>query len=314
MKNGFSATKNWLAIGILAFGMILAGSTPTWADADDGPFPGAFSIIDSKSTNSVGLSGAEGVTFDGVLLSWVLKDTSETATDGNLTFVWQFLYSDAVANTANIFGSNGESHDLGVGRVAPGGVSLPDSTVISSFKPFSISTGEFNCSSVSSTASTSIGNGPKLVDCKTLNEATGLAGGPGILTGGLEPSRAGTSAASPTTDTGSHTPGPAFATNTNPIFNFVKCIEPATGDTACNTEAETIAWGAGDTSTNHSWLLYAVTNAREYTLGHVTLLDGGLAGDAASFAPSTIPEPATLTMLGSGLLGIVGYIRKKRQA
>jgi len=53
------------------------------------------------------------------------------------------------------------------------------------------------------------------------------------------------------------------------------------------------------------------TDARNFTTGFVSAQDG-TAGFGVAFQPSAVPEPASLMLLGSGLLAVGGFLRKKR--
>jgi hypothetical protein len=56
------------------------------------------------------------------------------------------------------------------------------------------------------------------------------------------------------------------------------------------------------------WLVIE-TNARTFTTGLVSAQDGS-AGYAAAFAPAAVPEPSSLALLGSGILGVGGFLRR----
>jgi len=62
--------------------------------------------------------------------------------------------------------------------------------------------------------------------------------------------------------------------------------------------------GAGETT----MALEIFTNATTFYGGSIGLLDGG-GGTFAGFSP--VPEPATLSLLGTGLLALAGSLRKK---
>ena len=64
---------------------------------------------------------------------------------------------------------------------------------------------------------------------------------------------------------------------------------------------------AGETTV----LLVIETDALHYTTGFLSAQDG-TAGSGIAFAPSAVPEPASLMLLGSGLLAVGGILRKKR--
>jgi hypothetical protein len=59
-----------------------------------------------------------------------------------------------------------------------------------------------------------------------------------------------------------------------------------------------------------STYLVVQTNATAFTTGLVSLQDGS-AGTAGGLVPTMVPEPSSIVLLGSGLLGIVGVVRRK---
>jgi hypothetical protein len=58
-------------------------------------------------------------------------------------------------------------------------------------------------------------------------------------------------------------------------------------------------------------LLVIETNARTFTTGFLSAQDG-TAGSGFAYAPSTVPEPSSLSLLGGGLIATASLLRKKR--
>jgi PEP-CTERM motif len=59
-----------------------------------------------------------------------------------------------------------------------------------------------------------------------------------------------------------------------------------------------------------SGLLVVKTNATSFSAGLLSLQDGS-AGTDAALAPSAVPEPSSILLFGSGLLGLAGAARRK---
>jgi len=271
----FLVAKNWLAIGLLAFGMILVGSTPSKADFS---FAGStYTVIASMEDGlQRNLLNQVVQTQDGTIVSWVLRDTSGGATNGNLTFVWQIQYNGHDADPAGLLPGNafGTLTNSDIASASPGGVLFISPAT--NYLGYTVSVGS-SAATAGNGLSASLGSAPTL---GSLFSRT-------AMNDGVDP-------IGEEVNSISNTPSFAFRV-------------PGAG--------QYILYSASTSATNHSDILYAVTNAREYGFGTFPVLDGSAQGDTITFAPlNIVPEPATLTMLGSGLLGIVGYIKKKRQA
>lgn len=61
-----------------------------------------------------------------------------------------------------------------------------------------------------------------------------------------------------------------------------------------------------------SFVLIISTNATQFAAGNASIIDGGT-DTVSAFQPSSVPEPATLGLLGLGLIGLAG-LRRRRSA
>jgi hypothetical protein len=69
-----------------------------------------------------------------------------------------------------------------------------------------------------------------------------------------------------------------------------------------------------DTTNDTSSTIWFATNAKRFTTTNVALIDGGLAGAARAYAPTLVPEPASILLVavGSAVLGLARFFRLRR--
>jgi PEP-CTERM motif len=102
---------------------------------------------------------------------------------------------------------------------------------------------------------------------------------------------------------------PDIASATNPQY----FTQYSVGGTPFNYGGLTVDFLAqgtvvpGETNT----MTLAIADASDHVLDSAVFIEGGSFGGDPDSTPGAVPEPATMLLLGSGLIGLAGYGRKK---
>jgi len=107
-----------------------------------------------------------------------------------------------------------------------------------------------------------------------------------------------------------------FTDGTSVAGNFTIGTDPAIF-VARPGAGSTVAWAFDDVTgvpagaTTTTFLIR--TNATQYTAGTYSVINGG-ATSIVAFQPTAVPEPTSMFLLGSGLIGTAGVLRRRLKA